>query len=615
MEPLDIDNMSEQELEARIARNQQQADGEPSAGASALKTAGNVVNEVANVGAAVSTGLQQGATNFVGKGVLLLRNVSDTLGFTDEERTKEIQNNLYKMQQEQAQFAESTGYSTVGKVAEVAGEIIPNIAAGVGITAGVKAGLGAAGQASSLLGRLAPAGGRIADVAANAVSGGATSLLASGDKTPAEMARSGLLGTALGGGLSTATNLVGKGVEKLAKGKFVVDDAAAEAFRAAGIQPRPSQIASRELSPKVQTAWEGIENTMNKIPFIGIKNKVRDQAFKARETYKNVIKEMDEGLPDPSPLFETAKQGIDRTKAYALGGVQRSVNDALKNMSANPAYAKNQVVVDYLEQLKGVKNLTFDELHKSRQAVDGMIGTLRKNLTTPASKEDFNALAKIRGQMSDSLEAIARKNGRVKDWKAANQASIDRMAIDEIKAAYTGATKSGGLVFEPKKFNQNLDNALTHLKENVKVPLPPRYETAIKNMKKLSDVMTASQIKPGLPGLSGNLQGIGGMVLGGATGAYLFGDKGTEVGVGATITLGLAGMLTSRAGVNALSGIGSVSAKNPKVRTLLMSAYALGQAKELQDQENQARAMEPPLDIDNMSEQELEARIRFNRGQ
>jgi hypothetical protein len=594
--------MSDEELQAIVNSGNDQ---------SGVGVVGNALNKIADVqqsgvqavadaGAVVGSSLQQGATNFAGKGALLLRNVSDVIGLTDPARTKEIQNNLYKMQQEQAQFNESKGHPTLGKVAEVAGEIAPSLLAGGAVVKGVKAAIGGVAGAAA-------GAGRLADVAANTASGFSTSLLGSGDKAPAEMLRSGLVGASVGGALGAATNLAGKGLEKLQGGKFVVDNAKAEAFRAAGIQPRPSQIASSTVNPKVQKFYEGVENTLNKIPFVGIKNKVRNAQMKFEETTNKVINEMDAGLPDPSPLFNAAKDGIDKTKAYALGGIQRTIDGAVKNMSNNPAYAKNPKVIEYLDQLKGVKNLTFEELHQSRQGVDQFIKVLKKNLKDPATKEDFNALAKIRGQMSDSLAAIARTNGKAKQWQSANQASQDRMVIDEIKEAYTGATKAGGLVFEPARFNQNLDKALAHLKDEVKISLPPQYETAIKNMKKLSDVMVATKIKPGLPGLSGNLQGIGGMALGGAAGAYAFSDASTEVTVGATIVAGLAGMLTTKAGVNALSSIGSVSAKNPKVRSLIGSALAIGQAKELHDQENQARASEQPIDFDSLSDAELEA--------
>lgn len=597
MAPLDFNNMSDEEL-AAIAGQQ---DSPPVGGA------GQALNQVAdaqsglietagNTAVAASQGLAQGVKTAATKGQLLFRGVSDYLGITAANDTAKEADMLHKQQAETRASAEALGAPTVGKVAEFAGELAPNLIAGGAITGAAKGILGA---------------GRLADVGASIASGAGTSLLAAGDASGAEQLRAAATGAAFGGVLSGVTNTLGAVMKKAQGGEFVVDAEKARAFSAAGIQPRPSQIASSEINPKVQKAWEGVENTLNKIPVLGIKTNTRNAAMKAQDYVKQVINEVDTGLPDPAPLFEAAKAGVKPTQAYALGGVQRVVNQAIKDKVSNPALLQNPTVAKYVEGLRDVKNMTFEELHMARQGIDDAMGTLKGNLADRATKADFNALAKIRGQMSDSLGAIARVNGVSKAWKTANQASQDKIVADSLKEAYTGATKAGGLVFDAAKFNSNLDKTLKYLKDDLRLDLPKQYETAIMNVKKLSDVFTASKVKPGLPGLSGNLQGIGGQALtAGAVGSFL--APGTTA-VGAALTKGLSLMVTTKAGVDMISKVGKISGKNPRVRALAASALAIGQAADLHDQENQARASEPQTDFNQLSDQELEAIV--NQGQ
>ncbi len=592
---MDLNQLSDADLQAAITAGEALKQSQPAPDNAAPQAppifGGDIDTKLGNMSRAASQNLITGLQTASVQPGLFLRDITDSLGITDPQVSQNIRDVSAQQQAMATAKAQELGAPGAGTFGKVLGEAAPAIAQA---TAGYGAG-------KAILGA-----GRLADTAASAIGSAVPSLLQDTNGDMAKRLGNAGIGAVAGGIIGGAANVIGSAkdaVKPLIFGKADPDKVAA--FAAAGIQPRASQIISKEVSPRAQRFWEGVETTLNKIPLFGIQNKVRNSNYKYVENAKKIVEQIDQGHPDPSPLFQQVAQSANPTKAYTLNGIQQAVKDEINHFSTNPALKRNPEVMNYIQQLTGLKNMTFKELHEARMGIDSAIDGLKRNLSNPATRQDFMALTNIRKSVSNGLEYIARDQHFIRPYLDANKAYTNRMFADAVVGARDKAMQAGGELFNAKSFNTALAKNLDELKNTYRIDIPPNDRAAIQNLKKLSDLFTADKVKPVTPGLNVSAAGAGTMALAGASGVGYAAAGLPGAAVSGALLRGLSLLSTTRAGLNLITNVGKVSGKNPKVRQLAAAAIALHFAEQAKTQK-----IETQQTLQGLSDEELQAAIQ-----
>lgn len=578
----ELDNMSDEQLQQLLAQSQQQESS---------PVADSVPN---NMAIAASQGLAAGLQKASTAPGLLLRDFTDKLGFTDPNVTNAQRQANADMESRAKQAGIELNAPGSAAIGQLLGEVAPTFALGGAALSGGKALLGA---------------GRAADIGANILSGAVTSGIQDQGGDLAKNADSAIQGGLLGGTIAG----VAQGAGKLLQGKFGgdLDTQAMQAFDKAGIKPRASQVIKQAGTDHAQRGWEGIENTLNKFPLIGTRGFTKTAGNKGADIITKTVDELDGSVPQVGQQFNTFINSMDNAKGYNLGNVQRTVQNSIDSIANTKGVKANQEVQQYLLKLKDDFSTptNFRDLVKARQGIDGAIDSIRKNLSNPASRDDFAALAKIRGRVSTALDAIARQNGTARTWTKANQAYQDRLFMDGIVNAKNAATKDGGRTFNIKTFSNQLDNEMAFMQNDMKLQVPTLQKRGVENLKKIVNIVSSDKVKPGSPGLSPMMTAMMGGAVG--TGVAVGGLASLPAMVAAGLAVkGLSLMATTKFGIERIARLGKITPHNPNVRQLIGAALAIGHADDSRSNEVQSQQ-----ELDNMSDEQLQQLLQQQGGQ
>lgn len=527
----------------------------------------NFANAAGNVATVASQGVMQGVKNF-GTGVnVTFRQVTDALGFTDPTVTKAMQDENTRQIALTDAEAKVRGHETIGAVSQFAGEVGASL-----IPAGA-----ATKAATTLLG-----GGLKASVAANTLVSAGQSLISGAQADLGDRAVNALVGGAVGGTLAGIMGVAGKLGNKLK-----VDPGKDEAFRAAGIETAAiGDLLDKNVPPKLKDFYDGIANTLNKVPGLGIKGTVRGNISKLSSYLDDIVKDLDGAentLLQKKALFNVTSY-IPETEVFDVGTVSKTALGNLNKLSGNIGIKLDKGIADQLQRIGSAPRMGFQELWDVRQGLDDTIDALKGNLTK-VGKSNIRALNQVRHSITDRLDEIATKKGVAKDWSVANTAVQDKIVQKTFTEAINNSAGAGGEGINIAALSRNLREASAELAERNLVPnTNAGYSKAIANVAKIADAMARKNTpKAAPPGLSGNLQGIGAAAVAavGATG-FIGGDgyDTTYPMLSAAAVLGLGRMITTPSGRKILQGLANASDLNSnKTRVAVSAAIALGQAE------------------------------------
>lgn len=526
----------------------------------------NFANSAGNAAIATSQGLIQGVGN-AGNGIILtMRDIGDALGITSPEKTAEMRNLMRGSQETTAQSAAALDHPTLSKVGEVVGELAPMIAGGSIATSAGKSLLGA---------------GRVADIAINTGVGaaqGLTSGLAEGGLS--ERARNAVMGGAFGGTIAGAVGLAGKAMAPIA-----IDASKAEAYRAAGMSGAPiSSMLPDDLPASVRQHYEGVANTLNKIPLLGIKQRLRDWHFnKADEYTKSIFSEIDNSAPNVDVQKVNVLSRLNDSIAIPTDSINNMAQGVAQRLKSNPGLVLSPKASQAFEQVSNLPKMSFEQLWDLRKGLDTTMDSFKNDLTRSVNATELHYLGVIRKQVSSVMKDAADKAGVGKDWATMNEGYQHQIVGKELMNVFNESTKAGGQVVDRAAFNSNLHATLNHLKERG-LEVPAYYQQAVKNATIISDELAKSSIRVAAPGMSGNLQGIGAMSLGAlglgaATGTLSAPIVATISG----ITKGLGRLVTTQTGAKLLASLsqaGKPTMNNPNTRIAMMSAFNISHAED-----------------------------------
>lgn len=584
------------------------AQGQPAASPAQAPEEGGFTQFIKSAGDIATVGRQgiiQGLSN-ASTGINVgFREITDSMGLTDPKATDLIRQVNANQQAKTDSVAKERGLEGLSTGAQITGEIAPMLMTGGAAIRGVTAILG---------------GGKLAGIVAGGAVSGAQSFLADPQADLATRQESGIYGSILGTTLGTVSTLASKLV-----GKVKIDPAKADAFRSAGMTRTPiAQLMDDSVPPMTKRFYEGVVNTLNKIPIFGIKNPVAGETHKFFGYTKSVVNELDDPTikATKEAAYAELKKGIPESAVFDVSRVASTAKGTLKNLGANPAIEIREDIGNMLTRFGNVQRLGFHQLWDVRQALDYTI----KNIKSGANKADrnnLNALYGIRRSITETLEDSATRSGSLKSWKVANQAVQDDIVAHTLSDAIKASSNSTGNIVNPQALSKNLKGAFEDLKEAKLVINNATHAKSISNLTKITDSLADSSTKAGIPGFSGNLQGVGMIALGGivGTGAAIGASTdSTTTGIASTLaiglmTKGLGKMVTTPTGRVLLSKLGNPSnLNNPHTRVILSSALAIGQADHEHSKEVQART-EANDQFGHMSTEELMAIATGQSGQ
>lgn len=595
--------MTDEEMKAQIDAEVDAMPMEQAHQALASQPSGfeNFANGAGNTALAASQGLIQGVGN-VGNGIILtMRDIGDQLGITSPEKTAEMRNLMRGSQEATAQSAEALGHPTVGKVAQFVGEVAPMIATGGLATSAGKSLLGA---------------GRAADIGINTAVGaaqGLTSGLAEGGLS--ERARSAVTGGLLGGGLSAAAGIAGKALPAIK-----LDADKTEAYRAAGMKGTPvSAMLSNDISDSTRKWYDGIANTLNKIPLLGIKQRLRDWHFgKADEYTKKVFSEIDNSAPDVEMQRVNVLSRLNDSIAIDTGNITKMAAGEYNILKSNAGLSLSPKASAVFQQTANLPKMSFEQLWDLRKGLDATMDSFKNDITRSVSSTELHSLGTIRKEVSNLMKEAADKHGVGKDWATMNEGYQHQIVGKELMNVWNTSTKAGGQVIDRAAFNANLHATLGHLKERG-LEVPAYYKQAVKNATVISDELKKSTIREAAPGMSGNLQGIGMTALMAVGGTYLAGAASAPVAATISgITKGLGRLITTQAGAKLLASLsqgGKPSMSTPTARIAMMTAFNIAHAEDSKPGlEEQANKRQIEQEVDQMTPEQIQALLAEQQG-
>ena len=582
--------MSDEELDALLASTQQAPTEQ------APSTFETVAQEAGNMAIAASQSLRQGVSDAFTGGALLARDLSDAAGFTDKEVTQQYRDARAEQQATTQASAEALGYGGVGKAARFIGEMGPSMLVGGSVMKGVQGLLGT--------GRLAAAGAASASGAVTSLIAGAPEDGLTGRLTNAAT------GVAVGGALG---GILGSGAKKAANEVLKLDPAKAEAFRAAGMTSTPLHMRLADsVSDNVRQIWDGMANTLNKIPLLGLKQRFRHGTMnKAISFTRKVFDEIDEAAPDTTPLFNQIKASMPVGYKMNAGTVSKTASQAaarIRNNSGLLNTPEKKAAIEQLDEIASKGKMGFGELWDLRDGIDDAINHLKSKV---AGKKMLHEYYGLRKMVSKRLAGEAMMKGKGKEWMAANEIKQQKMAGEALRAEFDKATKVDGALFNFKTLTDGMKTAIQDLKDRG-LDVPEVSKKAVEQVQIIAKEMGRSATKAAAPGLSGNLQGIGAGALAAVGGGYFFGGAETSAvaATSAVILLGLGRMITTRSGASLIASLAGKSnpLASPTMKQILLSAMAIGQVEENKD-DLETRALE------SMSDEELDALLAKHQGQ
>jgi hypothetical protein len=571
-------NPTLEEIDAELARRGLDQNGQPLASSSPVAppeapgAISGAINTAGNMATAASQGLIRGIEDTATSAHLALRNYTDGLGLTSIADTKKERQLNDQQNALTEQSAKALGAPTTGAVAKVAGNLAPYVVGGAIMSgAGIATGAGALGQAASgaIQAGLTDAGGGILNQLENTA-----------------------LGSVVGGILGKAGKYLGS------KFNLQIDPGKAEAYRAGGIVPRASQVAS---DPTVAAAYANIEKSLATMPGkLGLKGQVGKQGAQFEKWLPQIVGQLDGDAVKSAPLFAKAVDSpAVNAKTFVSNTLAVTAKDAFKNLES---YGKEvpDVVRNKLAELAQRTPSTMKDLQESRMMVSEIMNGL-KSTTGPAAQKAFYELNTVRQAMSGALDKVATANGVKPEWQLANQAWTTEHVINALKPIVSPA--DGGLgsafnkvtqEFDPKAFLRQSTDALRQLKEQG-FKIPPEVQKAIASAHSIgADLFGPNAAKVSKTPIfdAGNLLKTGMQ----AAGAYAaVSHPATAVAAG-TISLGLSQLVSTPTGIKLLAGASGKGLGHEATRAVLTTAAALGAAKTKQMLFDQTAVKQPSLE-------------------
>lgn len=548
----------------------------------------------------------QGMENFRVRGGLMFRDITDSLGLTDPDKTKEGLAKLEAGNQAALAAATAAGHSTAGEAGQFLGNMIPGVL--VGAATGGATGMGVMGQAgvgSAVQGGLMSGGSGVTNDALNATI-------------------SGVGGTLLGSG-TVAKQAVQSYINK------AVDPAKVAMFRETGIQPLMSQVI-RDTSPKVKATFQAIEKVANQLPFgLGIKGATQSQANGAARLVTDVTRELDSGHVGTKNLLNSIKTNVSPDNQLPMTNTHNVANAELSKY-INPADTNsyNPQALQFLKTRAGITGSPpvhdFEGAWAVKHNIDQQIKML-KRAGVPEDAPELHSMYAIRNAAAQDVKELAHANGVGAQYNQYNKAAQNDMVNDKFakafKAAYTDTDANGnhivGGAFNMKKFNTELTKAGQWAKAQ-KLKVPEETSKAINNAAGIVHAIVNSTAKGSTGGtgiVSGSL-GLGAMKM--AYG-YAKGLTGSDPAAAATVAAlagvakGISHLISTDAGIKALSQVNPAKLGTPYGRLAITSALGLGLADHSVDPSTYHHTT-PSLDIlrrqanapegNSLSQQELE---------